>query len=178
MKWFRQLSLIVLAAGFAKIFAVLVESTSPTVASDNALLCPGRAPTWDDLQTGRLIQRPVFQALQQAFAQWRLQGKNWSANAPMVFCIRDRSGDGKSALLLQLAGAPQQEEITLTLNEAADDPCRFISLSKPVVNNFSEFFLTLSIAIAKVKAKSTSNRLLQLAVCWQGEQFVGEAYSW
>ncbi|MGH7952570.1 MAG: hypothetical protein ACREFE_11725 [Limisphaerales bacterium] len=111
---------------------MLAESKSlpvaePAIASDGIPFQPGLLPTWNDFQSERLIQRPIFAALRQAFEEWRSQGANWSANAPVVFCIRGRGGDGKSALLLQLATA-LRDEIKLSFNDASHDPRRFARL--------------------------------------------------
>lgn len=105
-----------------------VESTSSAEQKPafllEGVLQPGLPITWDDLQNGRLIQRPVFEALRQTFEEWRAQGTNWSAKTPAVFCIRGRAGEGKSALLLQLA-ATLANEVKFSFKNASHDPRQF-----------------------------------------------------
>jgi len=75
----------------------------------------------------RFIERPVFAALWQAFQTWHQQATASPENAPSVFCLRGRRGDGKSVLLLQLAAMVLHEKIVseLVFDEASPDPRRF-----------------------------------------------------
>jgi hypothetical protein len=93
--------------------------------TDRGGLTPGLPPRWAD--SGRLLERPVFGALWAVFDAWRQQVTQAPGNALPVFCLCGRAGDGKSALLLQLAAAVLRREVVsaLRLWEASEDPRRF-----------------------------------------------------
>ena len=57
------------------------------------------------MESGRLLERPVFAALWPVFNHWRKRVTDAPVNVTAVFCICGRIGDGKSVLLLQLAAA-------------------------------------------------------------------------
>jgi hypothetical protein len=96
---------------------------SPVGGKDGLL--PGLPPKWID--SGRLLERPVFAALWPVFNHWCKRVSDAPDNVPAVFCICGRNGDGKSALLLQLAAALLQGNTVpaLRLWEAGDDPRQF-----------------------------------------------------
>jgi hypothetical protein len=106
--------------------SVRLTSADLPPAVEGASLPPlGLPPRWSDLP--RLWPRPVFTALWPVFADWRRRVTETPGPAPAVFCLCGPTGDGKSALLLQLAAAMLRENIVpaLRLWEACDDPRRF-----------------------------------------------------
>jgi hypothetical protein len=93
--------------------------------ASNVASCAGLPPKW--IESGNFLERPIFAALWSAFADWHQRVTETPGSAPMVFCLVGRNGDGKSALLLQLAAAVLRDKKipALHLWETSDDPHRF-----------------------------------------------------
>jgi hypothetical protein len=70
----------------------LTPADLSTVAGKHGLL-PGLPPKWID--SGRLLERPIFAALWQVFDDWRKRVTAAPGNVPAVICICGRNGDDK-----------------------------------------------------------------------------------